>query len=450
MQKKIKLISVVSSILLIMTVLAACSPSTPAKPAEQGTPAQKGTSEEKKDEKVTLTLLVSNSYDLSAVNAIIAAAEEKLNIATEVEIRPGGAEGENIIRARLAAGESSDMHLFNSGSLLGTLNPVKNFYPLNDHPELTDKFTDAYKQTVIVDGKIFGVPSSSSFAGAWLYNKAVYKELGLSVPKTWDELLENCRKIKDAGKTAVIASFASDWTSQLILLSDYYNVQAKDPNFAANFNSNKDKYATNEHAIKAFYKMRDIYDGGFMNPDYNATTLEVALKMLVDGEGVHYPMLTSQLWNIASNFGEEAANNIGVFAQPGDDPDNVGLTVWMPDSFYFYKESPNLEYALKWAEFYISDEGLKIHASNQKPTGPYIIKGATLPTDAYEGIKEMLPYFESGRTAPALEFITSVKGPNSPQICIQCMGGLEDPKVCAEIYDKDVEKQAKQLGLEGW
>ncbi len=166
MQKKIKLISVVSSILLIMTVLAACSPSTPAKPAEQGTPAQKGTSEEKKDEKVTLTLLVSNSYDRSAVDAIIAAAEEKLNIATEVEIRPGGAEGENIIRARLAAGESSDMHLFNSGSLLGTLNPVKNFYPLNDHPELTDKFTDAYKQTVIVDGKIFGVPSSSSFAGA--------------------------------------------------------------------------------------------------------------------------------------------------------------------------------------------------------------------------------------------------------------------------------------------
>ena len=174
-----------------------------------------------------------------------------------------------------------------------------------------------------------------------------------------------------------------------------------------------------------------------MNPDYNATTLEVALKMLVDGEGVHYPMLTSQLWNIASNFGEEAANNIGVFAQPGDDPDNVGLTVWMPDSFYFYKESPNLEYALKWAEFYISDEGLKIHASNQKPTGPYIIKGATLPTDAYEGIKEMLPYFESGRTAPALEFITSVKGPNSPQ-SIQCMEAWKILKVC-RTYDKDVE-----------
>jgi len=447
MKKKSKITSIILAFLLIMTVFTACSSSssTGTKPAD--TPSKQDTAG--KDEKVTLTVLVANSYDRSGLDAVIKKIEEKLNISTEVEIRPGGAEGENIIRARLAAGESSDMHIFNSGSLLSSLNPVKNFYPLNSQP-IIEKFTDSYLATVTVDGQIFGVPSSSSFAGAWLYNKKVYNELGLSVPKTWDELLENCRIIKEAGKTAVIGSFASDWTSQLILLADYYNVQAKDPGFAEKFNSNKDKYATNEHALRAFYKMRDIYDGGFLNPDYNATTLEVALQMLVDGEGVHYPMLTSTLANIASSYGDEAANNIGVFAQPGDDPNNVGLTVWMPDSFYIYKDSPYIDYCLKWLEFYVSDEGLNVFSSVQKPTGPYVIKGAPLPDDAYAGVKEMLSYFENGKTAPALEFITSVKGPNSPQICIMALGGLDDPLNCAKLYDEDVEKQAKQLGLPGW
>ncbi len=73
-----------------------------------------------------------------------------------------------------------------------------------------------------------------------------------------------------------------------------------------------------------------------------------------------------------------------------------------------------------------------------------------MPEDSFAAVKEMLPYFDAGKTAPALEFITSVKGPNSPQICIECMGGLRTPEECAAEYDADVEKQAKQLGLAGW
>ena len=35
---------------------------------------------------------------------------------------------------------------------------------------------------------------------AMFYNKAIYKELGLEIPKTWNEFLDNCRKIEEAGK----------------------------------------------------------------------------------------------------------------------------------------------------------------------------------------------------------------------------------------------------------
>ena len=38
--------------------------------------------------------------------------------------------------------------------------------------------------------------------GGIFYNTKIYEELGLSVPKTWDEFMANNEKIKAAGKVA--------------------------------------------------------------------------------------------------------------------------------------------------------------------------------------------------------------------------------------------------------
>ncbi len=420
------------SILLMALVLIVASVSMPA--SAEGT---------------TLTLLIDNTSPTAGIEAVAALAQEKLGISLEIEVRPGGAEGENVVRTRLAAGEMADLCYFNSGSLLSSLNPAQNFVDLTSMPYMST-FSDSYKQTVTVDGKVYGVPSGSSFAGAWLYNKKVYADLGLTVPNTWDELMANCEKIKAAGKTAVIASFGDDWSSQLILLADFYNVQKENPNFAQDFNNNKAKYATDPAAFKAFQKMAEVYQKGYMNKDYNTNTYDYALQMLVNGDGVQYPMLTNAITNIEKNFGREAADNIGVFGQPGDSADDHGLTVWMPNSIYVYKNGANVDAALKWVEYFVSPEGVAAYAAATAAEGPYVVSGVQMPETAYAGVKEMMPYFEAGKTAPALEFITSVKGPNSPQICIECMGGLRTPEECAAEYDADVEKQAKQLGLAGW
>ena len=420
------------SILLMTLVLIVASMSIPA--SAEGT---------------TLTLLIDNTSPTAGIEAVAALAKEKLGIDLEIEVRPGGAEGENIVRTRLAAGEMADLCYFNSGSLLSSLNPAQNFVDLTEMPYMST-FSDSYKVTVTVDDRVYGVPSGSSFVGAWLYNKAVYKELGLEVPHTWADLMANCEKIKAAGKTAVIASFGDDWSSQLILLADFYNVQKENPNFAQDFNNNKAKYATDPAAFKAFQKMAEVYQKGYMNKDYNTNTYDYALQMLVNGDGVQYPMLTNAITNVEKNFGREAADNIGVFGQPGDNPDDHGLTVWLPNSIYVFKNGQNVDAALKWIEFFVSPEGLNAYAAATSAEGPYVVSGVEMPETAYQGVLEMMPYFEAGKTAPALEFITSVKGPNSPQICIEAMGGLRSPEECAAEYDADVEKQAKQLGLAGW
>ena len=57
--------------------------------------------------------------------------------------------------------------------------------------------------------------------GGILYNKKIYADLGLSVPKSWAEFMANNEKIKAAGKAPVIQTFGDTWTSQLFVLGDF-------------------------------------------------------------------------------------------------------------------------------------------------------------------------------------------------------------------------------------
>ncbi len=442
--------AVLCSVMIISTSLIGCgSKEVPQGKTEAATTNAKVKTEEVKPEKnITITVLMDRDSPKEGINAVIQGIEQDLGILTEIELIPGGSEGENIRKTRLATGDMADLCFFNTGALLPTLNPEQNFLDITNEPFM-DNMDESFKVTAGVNGKVYGFPQASSMVGAWLYNKKVYEELGLEVPKTWEELMDNCEKIKTAGKTAVIGSYKDDWTAQLILLADYYNIHTEDPSFAENYSANKAKFSTNPVALRSFEKLQEVFTRGFLNKDHLATTYDTALKMLAEGSGAHYPMLTAALSGIEEKYPDKI-NDIGVFAQPGDNPDKNGLTVWMPSAFYINKNSENLDAAKKWAEYYVSAKGLELFSNAQKAMGPFVIKGAKLPDDAFAGVKEMLPYFDEGKTAPALEFLSPVKGPNLPQISIECGSGLRPANECAAIYDQDVEKQAKQLGLAGW
>jgi raffinose/stachyose/melibiose transport system substrate-binding protein len=84
------------------------------------------------------------------------------------------------------------------------------------------------------------------------------------------------------------------------------------------------------------------------------------------------------------------------------------------------------------------------------PAGPYMVKGCTLPADAPQAVKDVVAYVEKGNITPALEFQSPIKGPALEQITVEVGSGLRSAAAGAALYDKDVKKQAQQLGLEGW
>ena len=177
--------------------------------------------------------------------------KENPTITIETSTRPGGTEGDNLIKTKLATGEMEDMFQYDSGSLLQALNPDQSLVNVADQ-EYMGKLDENYKTAVGTANGTYGVPWNSSMAGGILYNKDIYAELGLKVPTTWDEFIANSQKIKDSGKAApIVASFGDGWTSQMWILADFYNVSAQNPDWAQQYTENKVNFST-EPAFAGF------------------------------------------------------------------------------------------------------------------------------------------------------------------------------------------------------
>jgi raffinose/stachyose/melibiose transport system substrate-binding protein len=403
-------------------------------------------------EPVTLSYYIDdNPTNVATAEGLKAAFEaENPGIKIEIETHPGGSEGDNLVKTRLATGEMGDVFRYNAGSLFQALNPPQTMLDLTNEPWQANVI-DSFKPVVTApDGKIYGAPEEASMGGGILYNKKIYEELGLSVPKTWDEFMANNEKIKAAGKVAVIQTFGDTWTSQLFVLGDFYNVQAANPNFAADYTAGKAKYATTPAAMAGFQHGADVFKAGYLNEDFAAAKFEDGVRMVATGEGAHYPMLTFAIGAIAQDYPDNL-KDVGFFAIPGTDPAKNGVTVWMPAAVYIAKTTRHPEEAKKFLAFIASPKGCDVRSAANGATGPYLIKGCTLPADVPPAVTELQSYFDKdGLTAPALEFLSPVKGPALEQITVEVGSGIRDAASAAALYDEDVKKQAKQLGLPGW
>jgi raffinose/stachyose/melibiose transport system substrate-binding protein len=401
---------------------------------------------------VTLVYLISDgeTEQIIAKTLTDAYMEMHPNVTFEIELKPGGTEGDNVVKTRLATGEMADLFSYNAGSLMQALNPSETLVDLTDEPFM-ENVDDAFKQTVAQNGRVYGTPAQTAMGGGILYNKKVYEDLGLSVPKSWDEFAANNEVIKEAGIAPVIATYGDSWTSQLFVLADYYNVQAAEPNFAEEYTANKAKYATSQAAMAGFKYLQEGFEKDWYQQDFEVAKFEEGLKLLADGEGAHYPMLSFAFANINANWPDKV-NDIGFFAQPGPSADSNGATIWMLLANYIPQTTTGekLEVAKDYLAFTVTPEAVALLNENIPPTGPYLIKGAELPDDALPAVNDIKAYIDSGNSAPALEFLSPVKGPSLEQITVAVGTGQMTAEEGAAAYDEDVKKQAQQLGLEGW
>ena len=123
------------------------------------------------------------------------------------------------LNALIAADETPDVFIVSPGPNLTDYVDPGVAAPLDEYLE-ADGWKDTFASDAVFtqqtyDGEIYAVPLNSAAACCY-YNKDIFEEAGVEVPTTYDELLEACQKIQDAGYTPITISAGTAWCLSML------------------------------------------------------------------------------------------------------------------------------------------------------------------------------------------------------------------------------------------
>ena len=184
-----------------------------AAPTKEAAPTEAPTKEAAPaEEEVTLTLGSWRSDDVEQMNRILAAFHDEYPNITVKFDPTNPVEYDVTMQTLLEGGTAPDLFYLRSFSTSRQQYDAGYLETLEDVPNLQTNFTEAARAPWATDdGVPYGVPFIAVSHGIY-YNQNIFKELGLEVPTTWEELLADAQKIKDAGYEPFANATGDEWT----------------------------------------------------------------------------------------------------------------------------------------------------------------------------------------------------------------------------------------------
>ncbi|MFC5652496.1 ABC transporter substrate-binding protein [Paenibacillus solisilvae] len=224
-----------------------------------------------------------------------------------------------------------------------------------------DKFVPGILDTVSFDGKKYAVPSSQT-AQLIYYNKDIFDQNGLSVPKTMDDLLTTVKTLKAKGITPFALGNKDIWTGGLylnMLAYRYGGSQAFTDVQSGKISFKDDVF------MKAAADFSKMVSAGAFNQDANSASLDDSRQMFMQGKAA---MWINGTWELAKLGVKTDANNgvenpiygkVGIFNWPEVPGGKTGLNDWIlaPDwNIAISKDAKNKEAASAFIKLITSDK----------------------------------------------------------------------------------------------
>jgi len=369
-----KLIAFLTVTTLLLAMLAGCSTSTPT----TSNLADATTAIEAKTAQTQIEFFQTKTEAVDVYKEIIASFEAaNPDIKVTLSTPPDAG---TVLKTRAAKNDVPDVIASDASNLFADMATNGFYLDMTDMPEL-DLVQDAYLQTVkdvAKSDKVYGVPSAAN-ADAIIYNKAIFKELGLSVPQTWDELIATAEKVKNAGKVPFYFTFKDAWTTlpaynvlaaNLSPTDFFKQLDAGTTTFSAGYKDATDKfvqllaYGHNDNAGKTY-------------GDGNTAFAKGEAAMYLQG-----------IWAIAEIQKANPSIDLGVFPYPvGANKVVSGVDVLLSVSSL----TQNKEAALKFVNYLLTPEVSKKFITNQMCYSA--VKGVAQDDAILSGLQES---FNSG------------------------------------------------------
>jgi len=204
------------------------------------------------------------------------------------------------IRNFLSA-DAPDITSWYPGNRMGPFVDAGLFEPITDlwKAEGLDKDMAAIEPTMTRNGEVWGVPYSYYQWGIY-YRKDIFDEMGISEPKTWDELLAASQKLKDGGVTPFTIGTKFLWTAAGVF--DYINLRTNGYDVHNALTAGEIKY-TDPRIVKTFENWKQLIDMGAFIGNHATMSWQDAVAPFAKGEAAMYVM---------GNFSVDAYKNAGL------------------------------------------------------------------------------------------------------------------------------------------
>jgi arabinogalactan oligomer / maltooligosaccharide transport system substrate-binding protein len=301
--------------------------------------------------------------------------------------------------------------------------------PLDGTPALhkTDDYLDAPLGSTEFEGKTYAVPQVTDTLGLF-YNKALLDEAGVEVPKSFDELKKNSRKIKQKTDATGFYLRGDDPYWFLPFLygegGDMVDVE------------NKKITIDDGAAARAFATMKDLIDSGAAVSDATGGQ-ENGLKAFQDGD---VAMMIDGPWDIAGALEGKAfenPDNLGVAPVPaGSKAQGAPQGGW---NLSVYAGSDNLDASYAFAAYMSSAEVQKRTAEELSllPTRASVYQEPSVEKN--EMVQFFKPAVDKAHQRPWIPEANSLFEPIRVQMNEALFAG-EDPKAAARKIGDEYAK----------
>ena len=213
------------------------------------------------------------------------------------------------------------------------------------------------------DGKVYAMPYAKDISGIIIYNKKIFKDLNISVPKTLDELIAAGKKIKDAGYVAGLAMCSKDQWTMCQFDEGGPRFFSGDPNV---FNNQLDINSDTPFTLdgpwgKTFTLIDTLVKSGIVNDSPNSYGWE---PMKADFKANKIGMFYMASWfvsqSVADDLIDTAGDYVGVFAMPIDNSGKLYTKSGPLPGLSISKSTKNPEAAKAFVDFMCIDYNEKL------------------------------------------------------------------------------------------
>ncbi len=271
---------------------------------------QEAAEAEKVEEQITISVLAGQSTSDAGVEDMI--DEWLQNKFPEVELDwecVDWGDGFNAkMQGHFAAGDVPDL-------MIGKAQDVQTYAKtgnLGVFPKrCSERIEDYALQAVTVDGRAYGVPYNAWYQGV-IYNKKIFRSLGLTPPKTEEELCEVVRRLKEHNIVPFAAHFRESWKVANMTMQYMMNdIFCDAPDWGIQFREGKQDFSGNEQIRHCFSNNQMILENSWED----AMQLEQVQSdsRFIQGEAAMY-LTGSWSMQFADQYGGDM--EFGIFPYP--------------------------------------------------------------------------------------------------------------------------------------